>query len=466
MVTLDPTILNRIAYSPKQATLVLPFGERTIRELLKTGRLGYSRIGRKILIPKTEIEKLLRKGFNKPTTGVDPDAPIFPENTRGPANAWMPSQKTATPPAANWRRHVKRPLDPEENSMKTTANIAHLYAGNTLADARRLVAAGLPVIPILPNGSKAPPLDWKCYQSRRPTEAELLVWFGRPRFGLAIVCGEISGHLEVLDFDASEVFAPWSDLVDELIPGLVQRLPVVHTPSDGRHVYYRCEVIEGNQKLAQAVHAHGKVKALIETRGEGGYIIAPGSPPGCHPLRKPYRLLDGDLADIPLITTDERALLLNAARSFNAYVEPERTIVATRTAAATTGDRPGDHYAAQTTWEDILEPHGWISVRQRGEVLLWKRPGKRERGWSATTGYAGSDLLYVFSVNAAPFEPERAYSKFAAYAWLNHAGDFTAAAKALAAAGYVHHHAPQKLTIRTPHGALRTRQGSEVPSWR
>ena len=87
MVTLDPTILNRIAYSPKQATLVLPFGERTIRELLKTGRLGYSRIGRKILIPKTEIEKLLRKGFNKPTTGVDPDAPIFPENTRRPANA-------------------------------------------------------------------------------------------------------------------------------------------------------------------------------------------------------------------------------------------------------------------------------------------------------------------------------------------------------------------------------------------
>ena len=137
--------------------------------------------------------------------------------------------------------------------MKTTANIAHLYAGNTFADARRLVAAGLPVIPILPNGSKAPPLDWKCYQSRRPTEAELLVWFGRPRFGLAIVCGEISGHLEVLDFDASEVFAPWG-------PGreLSQascNAPVVHTPSDGRHVYYRCEVIEGNQKLAQAVHA-------------------------------------------------------------------------------------------------------------------------------------------------------------------------------------------------------------------
>ena len=48
----------------------------------------------------------------------------------------------------------------------------------------------------------------------------------------------------------------------------------------------------------------------------------------------------------------------------------------------------------------------------------------------------GRDLLYVFSSNAAPFEPEKGYSKFAVYALLNHGGDFTAAARALAAEGY------------------------------
>jgi hypothetical protein len=34
------------------------------------------------------------------------------------------------------------------------------------------------------------------------------------------------------------------------------------------------------------------------------------------------------------------------------------------------------------------------------------------------SAYAGSDLLYVFSSNAWPFEPEAAYTKFSAYALL------------------------------------------------
>jgi putative DNA primase/helicase len=114
--------------------------------------------------------------------------------------------------------------------------------------------------------------------------------------------------------------------------------------------------------------------------------------------------------------------LLNAARSFNEYVEPERTIshASPPQAAAMNGDRPGDLFNAGAQWEEILLPHGWTQVGQRGEVTLWKRPGKREQGISATTDYAGSGLLYVFSTNASPFEPETAYSKFAAYALLEY----------------------------------------------
>jgi hypothetical protein len=42
----------------------------------------------------------------------------------------------------------------------------------------------------------------------------------------------------------------------------------------------------------------------------------------------------------------------------------------------------------------------------------------------------------VFSSNAWPFEPQTAYSKFAAYALLEHHGDFRAAARLLALKGY------------------------------
>ena len=50
---------------------------------------------------------------------------------------------------------------------------------------------------------------------------------------------------------------------------------MVQTPRPGQHVYYRCPVIQGNQKLAQALDADGKPKTLIETRGLGGYTIIP-----------------------------------------------------------------------------------------------------------------------------------------------------------------------------------------------
>jgi len=54
---------------------------------------------------------------------------------------------------------------------------------------------------------------------------------------------------------------------------------------------------------------------------------------------------------------------------------------------------------------------------------FWCRPGKKS-GTSATTNFGGSDLLYVFSSNAEPFEQQTAYSKFHAYALLYHDGDF------------------------------------------
>jgi Bifunctional DNA primase/polymerase, N-terminal len=291
--------------------------------------------------------------------------------------------------------------------------------------------AGLSLLPILPDGSKSPAIPWKQYQAVPPEGSVVSTWCLRGP-GLGIICGAVSGHLEVLDFDAHELFAPWCDLVEEQAPGLVQRLPVVKTPSDGRHVFYRCLVIAGNTKLAQVIDAHGQVATAIETRGEGGYVIAPGSPPACHPLGKPYVLIAGDLTAIPAITTDERALMWRAAKTFNAYTPPQRTISPPKPLGTPGGDRPGDLYNARMTWPELLEPHGWIVAGQRGEVTLWKRPGKRERGWSATPGH-GQDLFYVFSTNAPPFQAETAYSKFAAYALLAHGGDFTAAAKALAA---------------------------------
>jgi Bifunctional DNA primase/polymerase, N-terminal len=296
--------------------------------------------------------------------------------------------------------------------------------------AHRLVRAGVSVIPIGRN--KRPAIaSWKPYQARPATVAELAEWFSGRDVGLAIVAGPVSGNTEVLDIDDIATLKPWYAYVEAVAPGLISRLVVVETPTGGRHLYYRCATIQGNMKLA--VNANREV--MIETRGEGGYSVIPPSPAWCHPDRKPYVLRQGDLAHTPTITPEERAILLNGARALTQSVEPER-VYAPRQPTATDGTRPGDLFAAQATWEDILLPHGWRVVARRGEVTFWRRPGKRERGSSATTNYAGSDVLYVFSSNASPFDPETAYTKFAAYALLDHGGDFQAAAHTLARTGF------------------------------
>jgi len=132
--------------------------------------------------------------------------------------------------------------------------------------------------------------------------------------------------------------------------------------------------------------------------------------------------------------------LCDLAREFNEYVLPERVRSPADAPSDAKGDRPGDHFNRRAAWADVLGPHGWTVDRVSGDVTYWTRPGK-DRGCSATTGKCtsddGGDLLYVFSSNAGPFDPDAAYAKFSAYAVLNHAGRWGEAARAVAAAGYV-----------------------------
>jgi len=186
-----------------------------------------------------------------------------------------------------------------------------------LAQAQKLIAAGVSILPIKLDGTKAPAIpSWKHLQDEIVDEKTLNEWFGNgDRCGLGIIGGSISRNLEILDFDDPETAKAFGELVErDGRTELTGRLPLVRTPADGFHLYFRCQsTVEGNLKLA--LDGNGDVQ--IETRGEGGYVVAPGSPPKCHELEKPYELKRGDLGNIPTITADEREFLLNTARSLN-----------------------------------------------------------------------------------------------------------------------------------------------------
>lgn len=310
--------------------------------------------------------------------------------------------------------------------------------------ALKAVHAGISVVPVRADGSKRPALDrWQLYQRTVPTTGQLNHWFRDKRLGLALITGAISGGLEALDFDDQAIFRAWLARIRQYPQAwaLYERIAWGYeevTPAGGRHLLYRCEDIAGNQKLAtRPVPGPQKYKALIETRGEGGLIIIAPSRGTVHPSGKPYMLLRGDVTKIDTISNDERLLLFAMARSFNETPPPEPPAlpVAGRQGKVR-GKRPGDIFNQRASWQEVLEPHGWELVRVVVDEGQWRKPGKEGPGISATTNFGGTDMLYVFSTSTC-FEPQRAYSKFSAYAVLNHGGDFSAAARELAERGYI-----------------------------
>jgi P4 family phage/plasmid primase-like protien len=325
--------------------------------------------------------------------------------------------------------------------------------------AGKLVAAGISVIPVKRDGSKIPALDtWSPYMERFATAEEIGQWFGRIPLGLGIVAGSISGNLEVLDFDDLELAAPWNELVEEECPGLTKRLVLIVTPRPGLSFWYRCEEpVAGNQKLARGLRPDDdgtiRLKALIETRGEGGYAVAPHSPVEVHKNRTPYRIAGGDPTEPPLITAAERDILLRCARTLNEAVEPEqeRTVRAAYPERPAGELRPGDDYNARESFEAFLFARGWMVAKRRGDVAYMRRPGKDD-GWSATLGKAAPGVLHVFTTSAAPLEDGCNYDLFRAYAAYEHRGNLKAAARSLGAAGY-----------GTPRETLNSRRNGTAP---
>ncbi len=292
-------------------------------------------------------------------------------------------------------------------------------------------AVGLSVLPAV-RAKKCPATGrWKTWKSRLPTDCEIRTWFSNYPDAVCIIAGAISGNLEIIDFDNhGELYEKWRLT---LPADLLAKLVIERTPSGGYHVIYRCESeVCGNIKLAQGVRA-GKLATLIETRGEGGLFL-------CAPTDG-YMLIQNDFSMIATLAEDDRSQLLTAAWNLN-----EHTSMAADWGSdcgsgcgsgcgtsATFAVRPGDAFNQTADLRGLLLKHGWTPAGKSNGGELFKRPGKNGGGCSASLK---DNVFYVFSSNAAPFEANKGYSAFQVYAQLEHAGDFTAAANTLLAAGY------------------------------
>src|SRR5262249_393104 len=130
-------------------------------------------------------------------------------------------------------------------------------------------------------------------------------------------------------------------------------------------------------------------------------------------------------------TREERDALIRLARSFDQLPVREYEPKPSKGHAPTDG-RPGDDFNRRASWSDLLPD--WPEVYRRGDVIYLRRPGK-DSGHSATLNARGTDRFHCFT-SSTIFEKDTSYSKFGVYTVLEHGGDFSAAARALAAQGY------------------------------
>lgn len=319
-----------------------------------------------------------------------------------------------------------------------------MIARRTIIDTAHLaIAEGLCVVPPREDGTKAPDAhSWKTYQTRHPSRDELNAWYkGTNRHGIGLVCGEISGGLELFEFEHAAIeqgmdarlFEIMRDIGEETLANRLLDGYVERSASGGLHFLYRCTLTRSEKLASTAEH-----RTLIETKGEGGYVITAPSHGPVSPNDGAWEAITGTFATIPTISPEERATLHRVARILDQSAVPEQRY--TRPASSTLHtDTPSpldlyrDDPTITETTVQLLEKHGWTRAGQTADTIYLRRPGKHH-GISATVGHIAPGVTTVFTTSTA-LDP-RTYSPGDLYAHLEHHGDLAAATRGLRDKGY------------------------------
>lgn len=161
---------------------------------------------------------------------------------------------------------------------------------------------------VMPLNGKRPVGDWQYYQSHLPSEEQINLWWQMHKTAnIGIITGSVS-HLIVIDFDHNaKLIYPRSY---STIKRIIGDAFVISQTGKGFHCIIRTEDASDirNKKIARQ-----DKMVLIETRGEGGYIVAP---PSIHPeSHKEYKFTNckriGDLLNVP---GEKILILLNELR--------------------------------------------------------------------------------------------------------------------------------------------------------
>lgn len=297
---------------------------------------------------------------------------------------------------------------------------------------KKLREIGISSIPVAQD--KKPKVAWKDYQKRLPTIQECEKWDNIKGDGIAVVCGRISGNIEVIDIDnkfemAEQIYEDITRKITAQRIDLLDKLVFEKSKNNGYHIIYRCNKIEGNQKLAIYEDLNSGEKAtVIETRGEGGYCIIYPSPG--------YQQLQKNILKVEEITEEERDYLFELCGLWDNGRDSSEKIVVNDKKTDTNTNKNTDEidifewYNERDDFIQILTDHGWKELSRNSKKITFKRPGKEDNGGSADFLFE-KRCFHVFTSNGYPFENDENYSPFDVFMMLEANGDLKEAVKLL-----------------------------------
>lgn len=125
---------------------------------------------------------------------------------------------------------------------------------------------GFSVIPL--REGKLPAVAWKEFQERRADRFELMKWFAGSGWGIALVCGKVSGNLVRIDFDDPK---DYEDLKSQIPP----EAPVFRSQRQGGGFGVLMLSTVPVPTLPQKTF---KDRPKVEVRGEGSITVLPPTP--------------------------------------------------------------------------------------------------------------------------------------------------------------------------------------------
>ncbi len=223
-----------------------------------------------------------------------------------------------------------------------------------LETALALWEEGLCIIPTAGGAEKRPFAQWKEYQGRMPTRDEVACWFAEPRPG-GIVCGAVSGNLEVIDLDTPEAYESFKGRFGGEVP--CERSP------HGGHAWYRCDEIGRNAKPAEKV----------DTRAEGGFCVT----------YEPQALLR---TGVPRIPPELRAEMFAFVAGESRIIPPRPTATPPVSGGELGDARPGSIWATLQAagWKATGERDGWVQIQNGTKSAAISANGEHLKVWSTS----------------------------------------------------------------------------------